>query len=137
MICVWEKCLESTPCEIPNSSFPLCVHCLCVLCKPVPTPTIRVGITEEPQSVTALVGTVAQFRCAGTELFILWEVDGQIDDNRDDVKTDPTGTVTQSNLTLAATPENNGISIRCAIQNKSSVFVFSNYATLTVVPGMY
>ena len=33
-------------------------------------------ITEGPVSVTALVGTDAQFHCAGTGNYLVWEVDG-------------------------------------------------------------
>ena len=33
-------------------------------------------ITEGPVSVTALVGTNAQFHCAGTGTHLVWKVDG-------------------------------------------------------------
>ena len=99
-------------------------------------------ITEEPQSVTALVGTVAQFHCAGTGNLLTWFVDGlpyydqRIKDRGIVENTDPTDSSVQSNLTVPATLENNGTSVQCAVQTLTSVKVFSNYATLRVFPGM-
>ena len=89
------------------------------------------AITEGPVSVTALIGTNAQFHCAGTGNILGWEVDGQ-----QATKTQPTttdsGTV-QSNITVIATSET---VVRCFIsESLLSAPVFSNYATLTVLPG--
>ena len=92
--------------------------------------------------MTALVGTVAQFHCAGTGNFLNWLVDGlplydkHIKDRGIVEDTDPTDSSVQSNLTVPATLENNGTSVQCAVQTLTSVPVFSNYATLGVLPGM-
>ena len=93
-------------------------------------------------SVTALIGTNAQFHCAGTGNYLVWVVDGLQADHSNilargiisDTTTD-SGTV-QSNLTVPATPENNGTTVRCAI----SVLLFtppviSSNATLSILPG--
>ena len=46
--------------------------CVCILaCMQVLLPKCYLDITEEPQSVTALVGTDAQFQCAGTGNIII------------------------------------------------------------------
>ena len=98
-------------------------------------------ITEGPVSVTALVGTNAQFHCAGIGAIILWEVDGLASSNlniisrgitRDDVSSS-SGTV-QSTLTVPATSVNNGTTVRCRLFS-SSGSIFSNSSTLTVPPG--
>ena len=95
-------------------------------------------------SVTALVGTTAQFHCAGTGNYLVWEVDGLQIGNSDIMSRGITeltilssGTV-QSNLTVPATSENNGTTVRCAIKESltgSLVIDISNYSTLTVLPG--
>ena len=98
------------------------------------------AITEGPVSVTALVGTNAQFHCAGTGNYLVWEVDGlQADHSKArGITSDTTtssGTV-QSTLTVPATPVNNGTTVRCAISvSLFSIPVISNYSTLTVLPG--
>ena len=93
-------------------------------------------------SVTALVGTNAQFHCAGTGNYLVWEVDGLQIGNSDLMSRGITehtilssGTV-QSNLTVPATSENNGTTVRCAISvSLFSTPAISNYSTLTVLPG--
>ena len=99
-------------------------------------------ITEGPVSVTALVGTNAQFHCAGTGNYLVWEVDGLASDHPDvlarGITSDTTttsGTV-QSTLTVLATSVNNGTTVRCAISiSLFSTPVISSYSTLTVLPG--
>ena len=92
--------------------------------------------------MTALIGTDAQFHCAGTGNYLVWEVDGLALDYPDilargvtSVTLPSSGTV-QSNLTVPASSVNNGTTVRCAI----SVSLFtppaiSNNATLTILPG--
>ena len=101
------------------------------------------AITEGPVSVTALVGTNAQFHCAGTGNYLVWEVDGLAPDHPDilargiTVVTLPSflGTV-HSNLTVPATSVNNGTTVRCAIGvSQFNYTAISNYSTLTVLPG--
>ena len=71
-----------------------------------------IAITEGPVSVTALIGTNAQFHCAGTGNYLVWEVDGLALNHPDilargitDVTPSSSGTV-QSTLTVPATSEN-------------------------------
>ena len=93
-------------------------------------------------SVTALVGTNAQFHCAGTGNYLVWEVDGQLPSHPNIVDRGITelilqfsGTV-QSNLTVPATSVNNGTTVRCAVRESLfSTPVISNYSILTVLPG--
>ena len=91
-------------------------------------------------SVTALIGTDAQFHCAGTGIVISWQVDGIISTHpnvssrgitSDEVNS--SGTV-QSNLTVPATSVNNGTTVRCILFSSSGL-TFSNNSTLTVLPG--
>ena len=92
-------------------------------------------------SVNALVGTDAQFHCAGTGSIISWEVDGLPSSNpviisrgitSDDVSSS-SGTV-QSTLIVPATSENDGTTVRCK-HFSSSGSTYSNNSTLTVLPG--
>ena len=98
-------------------------------------------ITEEPQSVTALVGTVAQFNCTVTGNHLHWVVDGlsledsSIKDRGISAETNRVSGGTHSTLTVPATPENNAMSILCGIYFNISVPVLSDNATLTVLPG--
>ena len=99
-------------------------------------------ITENPVSVTALIGTNAQFHCAGTGNYLAWEVDGlQADHSKISAHGITSNTTTdsgivQSTLTVPATPVNNGTIVRCAIRlSLISPPVVSNYSTLTVLPG--
>ena len=93
-------------------------------------------------SVTALIGTNAQFHCAGTGNHLVWEVDG-LQANHPDilargittVTLPSSGTVVQSNLTVPATSVNNGTTVRCVVTSLFSTPVISNYSTLTVLPG--
>ena len=100
------------------------------------------AIAEGPVSLTALVGTNAQFQCAGTGNYLVWDVDGLQPDNPDilargiTVVTLPSSGTVQSNLTVPATSENNGTTVRCAISvSLFSTPAISNYSTLTVLPG--
>ena len=106
------------------------------------TTALYIAITEGPVSVTAPVGTSAQFHCAGTGTHLVWEVDGLQDDNLGikargiTAVTRPSSGTVQSNLTVPATSENNGTTVRCGVS--ASLFstpVISNYSTLTVLPG--
>ena len=101
-----------------------------------------IGITEGPVSVTALIGTNAQFHCAGAGNYLVWDVDGPPLNHPDImghgitfVTQSSSGTV-QSNLTVQATSVNNGTTVRCAIGvSQLSFIAISNYSTLTVLPG--
>ena len=94
--------------------------------------------------MTALIGTNAQFHCAGTGNYLVWEVDGLQPDHPDilargitTVALSSSDTV-QSNLTVPATSENNGTTVQCGISvSLFSTPVVSNYSTLTVlrIPG--
>ena len=93
-------------------------------------------------SVTALVGTNAQFHCAGTGNKLVWEVDGLLLDHPDTIArgitsvTLPSSGTVQSNLTVPATSENNGTTVRCVISvSLFSTPIASNYSTLTILPG--
>ena len=93
-------------------------------------------------SVTALVGTNAQFHCAGTGNHLVWQVDGLASDH---VKilargitaaTNTSSGTVQSTLTVLATSVNNGTTVRCAISvSLFSTPAISNYCSLTVLPG--
>ena len=93
-------------------------------------------------SKTALVGTDAQFHCAGTGNYLVWDVDGLTLDHPDILArgittvTLPSSGTVQSNLTVPATSGNNGTTVQCAIGVlKFSFTAISNYSTLTVLPG--
>ena len=94
-------------------------------------------------SVTALIGGInAQFHCAGTGNYLVWEVDGLQDDHVNVLARGITaarntfsGTV-HSTLYVPATSVNNGTTVRCAISvSLFSTPAISNYSTLTVLPG--
>ena len=92
--------------------------------------------------MTALVGTNAQFHCAGTGNKLVWEVDTlQVDHSNIlargiTVATNTFSGTAQSTLTVPATSENNGTTVRCAISvSLFSTPAISNYSTLTVLPG--
>ena len=103
-----------------------------------------IDITEEPQSVTAKIGTDAQFYCAGTEVIIFWIVDGLPLDNpnisgrgivaeNDSVS----GFNVKSKLTVPVTLENDNTSVQCAANlSFSSKPLFSAPATLSVISGI-
>ena len=104
------------------------------------TTSTQAYITEDPVSVTALqVGTNAQFHCAGTGNYLVWEVDGLQPDHSNifargiTVVTLPSSGTVQSNLTVPATSVNNGTTVQCAIG--VCLTAISNYSTLTVLPG--
>ena len=91
--------------------------------------------------MSVLIGTIAQFHCAGTGIAITWEVDGLASSNSNitsrgissDVVSSSSGTV-QSNLTVPATSVNNGTTVQCRLFS-SSGSSYSNNSTLTVLPG--
>ena len=93
-------------------------------------------------SVTALVGTNAQFHCAGTGNYLVWEVDGLQDNHANilargiyAITNTSLGTV-QSILTVSATSVNNGTTVRCGVSVSAfSAPVVSSNAILTVLPG--
>ena len=93
--------------------------------------------------MTALIGTNAQFHCAGTGNYLLWDVDGlQIIGNSDIMSRgifehtiQSSGTV-HSTLTVPATSVNNGTTVRCSvIVGLGSTPAVSSQANLTVVQG--
>ena len=92
--------------------------------------------------MTALIGTNAQFHCVGTGHYVVWEVDGLplhylsiLDRGITAVTLSSSGTLL-SNLTVPAISMNNGTTVRCAIfVSLLSTPAFSNYSTLTVLPG--
>ena len=93
-------------------------------------------------SVTALVGTNAQFHCAGTGSHLVWDVDGLASDHVNimargiTAATNTSSGTVYSTLTVLATSENNGTTVQCAIGvSKFSFTAISNYSTLTVLPG--
>ena len=101
-----------------------------------------IAITEGPVSVTAFVGTNAQFHCAGTGTHLVWEVDGlapvhvNILARGITVATNTSSGTVHSTLTVPATSENDGTTVRCAISvSLFSAPAISNYSTLTVLPG--
>ena len=93
-------------------------------------------------SVTALIGTNAQFHCAGTGNYLVWIVDGLQADHANvssrgvtaSTISSSSGTV-QSTLTVPATSVNNGTTVQCAITLLFSTPAISNYCSLTVLPG--
>ena len=100
-------------------------------------------VTEEPQSVTALLGTVAQFHCADSGFDLFWLVDGlPLTDamlmSRGMVQHHvKVASVIQSNLTVLATTGNNGTIFRCGITpSATDVPLLSENATLRVLSGM-
>ena len=99
-------------------------------------------ITEGPVSVTALISTNAQFHCAGTGTYLVWEVDGLAPDHPDILArgittvTLPSSGTVQSNLTVPATSENNGTTVRCVVRvSVYSTPAISSNATLNILPG--
>ena len=93
--------------------------------------------------MTALVGTVAQFRCAGTGLDIFWLVDelpltdSSIIGRGIVAHKKPMANSVKSNLTVPATIDNNGTFVRCVLTASSNIpVIISGNATLNVLPGM-
>ena len=93
--------------------------------------------------MTALIGTAAQFRCAGTGDLINWRVDGILStDNRvtsrgiyEDLEVD--ANFFQSTLTVPAIPGNNNTSVQCVITSiTNGSIMLSAPAILTVLPGL-
>ena len=93
-------------------------------------------------SVTALVGTNAQFHCAGIGNHLVWEVDGLAAYHPDILARGITAATLsssytlKSNLTVPATSANNGTTVRCVVRLSFLVLpVNSNYCTLIVLYG--
>ena len=95
-------------------------------------------------SLTTLGGTNAQFHCNGSGTVLAWEVDGlsvnhQIIVDRgitEHTVSSTSGTV-QSTLTVPATSENDGTTVRCFIgPSLFSLTLVGNSSTLTVLPGL-
>ena len=105
------------------------------------TTALYVVITEGPVSVTALIGTNAQFHCAGTGNYLVWEVDRLQADHPDiqargiTVVTLPSSGTVQSNLTVPATSVNNGTIVRCVVTSMFSTPAISSNATLAILLG--
>ena len=105
---------------------------------------ISTAFLEGPVSVTALVGDYALFHCNGTGSVIIWVVDGYTLEHPTikqrgitAVTISPSSGTVQSSLTVPATSENNGTTVRCAISASVSSIptAVSNYSSLTVLPG--
>ena len=101
-----------------------------------------IAIIEGPVSVTALIGTNVQFHCAGTGNYLVWEVDGLASDHVNikargvTTATNTSSGTVHSTLTVPATSENNGTTVRCGVAVSTfSASVPSSYSTLTVLPG--
>ena len=90
-----------------------------------------------------LGGTNAQFHCIGSGNVLAWEVDGLPNNDQSVVDREITehtisssGTV-QSTLTVPATSENDGTTVRCFIGSSLfSLTLVGNSSTLTVLPGL-
>ena len=102
----------------------------------------NLAITIGPVSLTVLPGVNSQFHCGGTGVILTWEVDGLshnfavIKQRGISAATVTTSGTIQSNLTVPATSENNGTTVRCAIgETFISIPVLSNYSSLTVLSG--
>ena len=101
-----------------------------------------IDITEGPVSVTALIGTNAQFHCAGTGSQLAWVVDGLAPDHVNilargiTLATNTSSDTIHSTLTVPATSENNGTIVRCVVRvSVYSAPAISSSATLTILPG--
>ena len=95
-------------------------------------------------SLTTLGGTNAQFHCNGNGTVLAWEVDGLPLNHPNIVDREITehtvvsssGTV-HSTLTVPATSENDGTTVRCFIgPSLFSLTLVGNSSTLTVLPGL-
>ena len=94
-------------------------------------------------SLTTLGGTNALFHCNGSGTVLQWEIDGLPNNDQSIVDREITehtvsssGTV-QSTLTVPATQENDGITLRCFIgPSLFSLTLIGNSSTLTVLPGL-
>ena len=112
------------------------------VCFNIPFTPTATTITKGPVSVTALVGTNAQFHCAGTGNYLVWEVDGlQTEHSNISSRGITTSTMSssgtvQSTLTVPATSVNNGTTVQCGVSLSAfGTPAISNYCTLTVLPG--
>ena len=95
--------------------------------------------TEDPQSVTVVVGDMATFQCAGPGFYVLWKINGEllVESGQNDgpfvVHRESNSGIWQSNLTVLTTSaENNGTTVQCVFNFPD---VSSDIATLTVLPG--
>ena len=110
---------------------------------------VTVDIIVEPQSVSALIGTTAQFHCIANGTFELtWLVDGLLYTLKRIQSRGIVGTVisVESNtihsmLTVPATLQNNRTSIQCVVRPPGppakGVYKSSAIVTLEVLPGMF
>ena len=93
-------------------------------------------------SLIALIGTNAQFHCAGTGNYLVWVVNGLQTEHPDIVARGITTELVQSSgtvhstLTVPATSVNNGTTVRCrVIAGLGGTPAVSDQANLTVVQG--
>lgn len=99
------------------------------------------GITEQPQSVTVVVGGEATFQCAGIGDYVIWNVNGKIYQEADQteffVTRETVSGIQHCNLTIPTTSaENNGTTVQCIMTTfLPSSSVSSDNATLIVLPG--
>ena len=99
------------------------------------------GITEEPQSVTVVVGGKATFQCAGTGDFVLMSINGEIYQESSQtefvVTRETIAGIRHCNLTVPTTSaENNGTTLQCVLTTfVPSSTDRSDNATLIVLPG--
>ena len=106
-------------------------------------------ISQSPVSKTSPAGVIDYFFCAGTDKFLRWLVKvSNTTEGTPDVTeiaergitentTNPSPGNVQSILTVPATPENNGTTIRCQILSKNyTVTADSDRATLIVLSGI-
>ena len=106
---------------------------------------LHADITVPPDSMNAIIGENVIFHCAGTGYFIRWTVDELYHDNPVITnrmifeKPQPCNNMSGvqcSNLTVLATVENNGTTLRCCI-NDHGGSTCSNNVTFTVYFGKY
>ena len=95
--------------------------------------------------LTTLGGTNAQFHCNGNGTVLVWEVDGLplnhpniVDREITEHTIVPSSGTVQSTLTVPATSENDGTTVRCYISPSVSSLptLIGNSSTLTVLPGL-
>ena len=95
-------------------------------------------------SLTTLGGTNALFHCNGSGTVLAWEVDGLplnhqniVDREITEHTVSPSSGTVQSTLTVPATSENDGTTVRCFIgPSLFSLTLIGISSTLTVLPGL-
>ena len=101
-------------------------------------------LKHNPVSLTTLGGINAQFHCNGNGTVLAWEVDGLPNNDQSIVDREitehtvsPSSGTIQSTLTVPATSENDGTTVRCFIGSSLfSLTLIGNSSTLTVLPGL-